>query len=142
MIYNFIEVVCMIGVYVFKEEVKKKGNVINCCGWWFKLWFYQYVEIVFKRGEFVEYIFIREYYYRYIRFLYWEGKFIFLFVDQFWFRFFFGWLMLFKVFFFKVIQGEVVRNYYYENYVIQDMFVFFYKVGDVLEWVYREMEVK
>ncbi|GAB4850659.1 Delta(24)-sterol [Ancistrocladus abbreviatus] len=141
MVYSRTEAVCMTGRYASKEEAKQKGNVINNVGWWFKPWFYQHAQKALKKGEFVEYIPTREYYHRHTRSLYWEGKLILPFGDQFWFRFLFGWMMPPKVSLLKATQGEAVRNYYHENHVIQDMLVPLYKVGDALEWVHREMEV-
>lgn len=141
MIYNPTEAVCMTGRYASKEEAKKKGNKINEVCWWFKTWFYQHAQTALKRGEFVEYIPTRQFYHRHTRSLYWEGKLILPFGDQWWFRFFLGWLMPPKVSLLKATQGEAVRNYYHEMHVIQDMLVPLYKVGDALEWVHREMEV-
>ncbi|KAJ8419693.1 hypothetical protein Cgig2_032156 [Carnegiea gigantea] len=130
----------MTGRYASKGEAKKKGNVINNCGWWFKPWFYQHAQKALKKGEFVEYIPTREYYHRHTRSLYWEGKLILPFGDQWWFRFLLGWMMPPKVSLLKATQGEAIRNYYHENHVIQDMLVPLYRVGDALEWVHREME--
>ncbi|XP_050372141.1 delta(24)-sterol reductase [Argentina anserina] len=141
MIYSPTEAVCMTGRYASKEEAKKKGNVINEVGWWFKLWFYQHAEKALKKGEFVEYIPTRQYYHRHTRSIYWEGKLILPFADQFWFRFLLGWMMPPKISLLKATQGEAIRNYYHDMHVIQDMLVPLYKVGDALEWVHHEMEV-
>ncbi|KAI3711107.1 hypothetical protein L2E82_40958 [Cichorium intybus] len=141
MIYNANEGVCMTGKYASKEEAKKKGNKINSVGWWFKPWFYQHAQTALTKGEFVEYIPTREYYHRHTRCLYWEGKLILPFADQWWFRYLFGWLMPPKVSLLKATQGDAIRNYYHEMHVIQDMLVPLYKVPDALEWVDREMEV-
>ncbi|VAI94138.1 unnamed protein product [Triticum turgidum subsp. durum] len=141
MVYSATEGVMMTGVYASKEEAKKKGNKINSVGWWFKPWFYQHAQTALKKGEFVEYIPTREYYHRHTRCLYWEGKLILPFGDQFWFRFLFGWLMPPKVSLLKATQGDAIRNYYHDNHVIQDMLVPLYKVGDALEFVHHEMEV-
>lgn len=78
--------------------------VVLQVGWWFKPWFYQHAETALKRGEFVEYIPTREYYHRHTRCLYWEGKLILPFGDQFWFRYLFGWMMPPKVSFLKATQ--------------------------------------
>ncbi|KAK9676484.1 hypothetical protein RND81_11G080000 [Saponaria officinalis] len=141
MVYNSSEGVMMTGRYASTKEAKKKGNVINNVGWWFKPWFYQHAQTALKKGEFVEYIPTREYYHRHTRSLYWEGKLIIPFGDQFWFRFLLGWLMPPKVSLLKATQGDAIRNYYHENHVIQDMLVPLYKVGEALEFVDREMEV-
>ncbi|MBA0828497.1 hypothetical protein Goarm_013169 [Gossypium armourianum] len=140
-IYSPTEVVFMTGRYASKEETKKKGNNINSQGWRFKPWFYQHAESALKKGEFLEYIPSREYYHRHTRYLYWEGKPILPFGDQWWFRFLLGWLMPSKVSLLKATQREAIRNYYHEMHVIQDMLVPLYKVGDALEWVHQEMEV-
>lgn len=141
MIYNPTEAVHMTGRYASKEEAKQKGNVINSVGWWFKPWFYQHAQTALKRGEFVEYIPTREYYHRHTRCLYWEGKLILPFADQWWFRWTLGWLMPPKVSFLKATQGDAIRNYYHEMHVIQDMLVPLYKVADALEFQHREMEI-
>ncbi|KAL0398171.1 UNVERIFIED_CONTAM: Delta(24)-sterol reductase [Sesamum radiatum] len=101
----------------------------------------KHAQTALKKGEFVEYIPTREYYHRHTRCLYWEGKLILPFADQWWFRFLLGWMMPPKVSLLKATQGEAIRNYYHEMHVIQDMLVPLYKVGDALEWVHREMEV-
>ncbi|EHA8589221.1 delta(24)-sterol reductase [Cocos nucifera] len=141
MIYTPTEGVMMTGRYASKEEAKKKGNVINSVGWWFKPWFYQHAQKALKKGEFVEYIPTRDYYHRHTRCLYWEGKLILPFGDQWWFRWFFGWSMPPKVSLLKATQGEAIRNYYHDKHVIQDLLVPLYKVGDALEYVHQEMEV-
>ncbi|PIA35465.1 hypothetical protein AQUCO_03500081v1 [Aquilegia coerulea] len=141
MIYTPTEGVCMTGKYASKEEAKKKGNVINQVGWWFKPWFYQHAQKALEKGEFVEYIPTRDYYHRHTRCLYWEGKLILPFADQWWFRWTLGWLMPPKVSLLKATQGESIRNYYHEMHVIQDMLVPLYKVGEALEFAHREMEV-
>ncbi|KAG6393892.1 hypothetical protein SASPL_144467 [Salvia splendens] len=137
MIYSMTEAVFMTGRYASKEEAKKKGNKTNSVGWWYKTWFYQHAQTALKKGEFVEYIPTREYYHRHTRCLYWEGKLILPFGDQWWFRFL---LMPPKVSLLKATQGDAIRNYYHEMHVIQDMLVPLYKVGDALEFVHREME--
>nr|UES73131.1 delta24-sterol reductase [Gymnema sylvestre] len=141
MVYSSTEAVCMTGRYASKEEAKRKGNKINEVCWWFKTWFYQHAQTALKKGEFVEYIPTRQFYHRHTRSLYWEGKLILPFADQWWFRFLLGWLMPPKVSLLKATQGEAVRNYYHDMHVIQDLLVPLYKVGDALEWVHREMEV-
>lgn len=141
MIYSPTEAVFMTGRYASKEEAKQKGNKTNSVGWWFKPWFYQHAQSALKKGEFVEYIPTREYYHRHTRCLYWEGKLILPFGDQWWFRYLFGWLMPPKVSLLKATQGDAIRNYYHEMHVIQDMLVPLYKVGEALEFVHREMEV-
>ncbi|XP_020589629.1 delta(24)-sterol reductase-like [Phalaenopsis equestris] len=141
MIYTPTEAVFMTGVYASKEEAKKKGNVINNQGWWFKPWFYQHAQKALKKGEFVEYIPTREYYHRHTRCIYWEGKLILPFADQWWFRWLLGWIMPPKVSLLKATQGDTIRNYYHDRHVIQDLLVPLYKVGEALEFVHREMEV-
>nr|WEU38159.1 sterol side chain reductase [Paris polyphylla] len=141
MIYTKNEAVFMTGRYASKEEAKMKGNTINEVGWWFKTWFYQHALKALKNGEFVEYIPTRQYYHRHTRSLYWEGKLILPFGDQWWFRWLMGWMMPPKVSLLKATQGDAIRNYYHDRHVIQDLLVPLYKVGDALEFVHREMEV-
>ncbi|KAJ9549211.1 hypothetical protein OSB04_021754 [Centaurea solstitialis] len=141
LIYNPNEAVCMTGKYASKEEAEKKGNTVNRIGWWFKPWFYQHAQKALKKGEFVEFIPTREYYHRHTRSLFWEAKLILPFADQWWFRFFLGWMMPPKISLMKATQGEALRNYYHDMHVIQDLLVPLHKVYDALEWANREMEV-
>ncbi|CAI5496326.1 unnamed protein product [Closterium sp. Naga37s-1] len=141
MVYTRSEGVMMTGRYASREEATRPGNVINNCGWWWTRWFYQHATDAFTRGEFVEYIPTRQYYHRHTRSLYWEGKLILPFGDQWWFRVLLGWMMPPKVSFLKLTQGEAIRNYYHERHVCQDMLVPLYKVADALELNEREFEV-
>jgi delta24-sterol reductase len=47
-----------------------------------------------------------------------------------------------KISLLRATQGEAIRNYYHDNHVIQDMLVPLYKVGEALQFVHREMEVR
>ncbi|THU69305.1 hypothetical protein C4D60_Mb08t13040 [Musa balbisiana] len=141
LIFTPTEGVFMTGAYASEEEAKRKGNVINRVGWWFKPWFYQHAETALKRGEFVEYIPTREYYHRHTRSLFWEMKLILPFGDQWWFRWPMGWMMPPKISLMKITQGEAIRKYYHDMHVIQDMLLPMHKVADALEFLHREMEV-
>ncbi|XP_065021638.1 delta(24)-sterol reductase-like [Musa acuminata AAA Group] len=141
LIFTPTEGVFMTGAYASEEEAKRKGNVINRVGWWFKPWFYQHAETALKRGEFVEYIPTREYYHRHTRSLFWEMKLILPFGDQWWFRWLMGWMMPPKISLMKITQGEAIRKYYHDMHVIQDMLLPMHKVADALEFLHREMEV-
>ena len=141
LIFTPTEGVFMTGAYASEEEAKRKGNVINRVGWWFKPWFYQHAETALKRGEFVEYIPTREYYHRHTRSLFWEMKLILPFGDQWCFRWLMGWMMPPKISLMKITQGEAIRKYYHDMHVIQDMLLPMHKVADALEFLHREMEV-
>ncbi|CAL9776411.1 unnamed protein product [Musa acuminata subsp. burmannicoides] len=141
LIFTPTEGVFMTGAYASEEEAKRKGNVIDRVGWWFKPWFYQHAETALKRGEFVEYIPTREYYHRHTRSLFWEMKLILPFGDQWWFRWLMGWMMPPKISLMKITQGEAIRKYYHDMHVIQDMLLPMHKVADALEFLHREMEV-
>jgi hypothetical protein len=67
----------------------------------------------------VEYIPTRQWYHRHTRSLYWEGKLILPFGDNFLFRLLLGWMMPPKVSFLKLTQGDAIRNYYHERHMCQ-----------------------
>ncbi|GJS83592.1 delta(24)-sterol reductase [Tanacetum coccineum] len=140
-IYNPNEAVCMTGKYACEEEAKRNKTKINNIGWWFKPWFYQHAQMALSKGEFVEYIPIREYYHRHTRSYFWEAKLLLPFADQWWFRFLLGWMMPPKIPILKATQVESIRNYYHDMHVLQDLLVPLYKVSDALEWAHEEMEV-
>jgi delta24-sterol reductase len=141
MIYTKNTGVMMTGNYVDTKEAKAHWRQINEVGWWWKPWFYQHAATALKRGEFVEYIPTRQWYHRHTRSLYWEGKLILPFGDNFLFRLLLGWMMPPKVSFLKLTQGDAIRNYYHERHMCQDMLVPVYKVGEALEFNEREFEV-
>lgn len=60
--YNFLSLIILCLIYV----------QINFIGYFWKSWFFKYVEGFLRSGLAVEYIFIRYYYYRYIRSIFWE----------------------------------------------------------------------
>ncbi|KAJ6822604.1 delta(24)-sterol reductase-like [Iris pallida] len=141
-VYTPNTAVLMTGRYASEEEARRRGNVINGVGWWFKPWFYQHAETALGRsGEFVEYVPTREYYHRHTRALFWEMKLILPFGDRWWCRWLLGWVMPPKISLLKVTQGEAVRRYYHDMHVIQDMLLPQHKVADALEFLHTEMEV-
>nr|GEV49666.1 delta(24)-sterol reductase [Tanacetum cinerariifolium] len=140
-IYNPNEAVCMTGKYASEEEAKMNKTKINNIGWWFKPWFYQHAQTALSKGEFVEYIPIREYYHRHTRSYFWEAKLLLPFADRWWFRFLLGWMMPPKIPILKATQVESIRNYYHDMHVLQDLLVPLYKVSDALEWAREEMQV-
>ncbi|PWA89461.1 delta(24)-sterol reductase [Artemisia annua] len=141
-IYNPNEAVCMTGKYASKEEAKRNQTKINSIGWWFKPWFYQHAQTALKKGEFAEYIPIREYYHRHTWSYFWEAKLLLPFADQWWFRFLLGWMMPPKIHILKATQVESIQNYYHDMHVLQDLLVPLYKVSDALEWAHHEMELE
>jgi len=140
-IYNPANAVIVIGEYCSLLEATRAGNVRNSIGWWFKPWFYQHAKTALDRGQFTEYIPIKEYYQRHRRSYFWGCKLIIPFADRWWFRCALGWLMPPNIFLLKATQTEAMRNYYHSMLLIQNVLVPDHKLHDALQFIHREMEI-
>lgn len=140
-IYNPANAVIVIGEYCTLLEATRAGSVRNSIGWWFKPWFYQHAKKALDKGQFTEYIPIKEYYQRHRRSYFWGCKLIIPFADRWWFRYVLGWLMPPNIFLLKTTQTEAMRNYYHSKLLIQNVLVPNHKLYDALKFIHREIEV-
>ena len=82
---------------------KNHGGTINKIGKWHKPWFYTHVEKIGKRQkEVTEFIPLRDYYHRHSKSIFWEIKEIVPFGNNFFFRWFLGWMCPPKISLLKV----------------------------------------
>eukprot|EP00007_Cunea_sp_BSH-02190019_P006986 CAMPEP_0174235998 /NCGR_PEP_ID=MMETSP0417-20130205/5268_1 /TAXON_ID=242541 /ORGANISM="Mayorella sp, Strain BSH-02190019" /LENGTH=524 /DNA_ID=CAMNT_0015314585 /DNA_START=228 /DNA_END=1802 /DNA_ORIENTATION=- len=137
-LYDTERGVLMTGEYADQPEYSK----INSIGWWFKPWFYKHVESFCGNDHVAdEYIPVRQYYHRHTRSIFWELELIVPFGNSAWFRYLLGWLLPPKVAFLKLTQGELVRKYYEEQHVVQDLLVPLTELKSSLEMCHEIFEV-
>ncbi|CAM6099707.1 unnamed protein product [Calypogeia fissa] len=139
-VYSVDRAVITTGRYASSEEAHQNGNKINNFGWWFKPWFHIHTETALEKGEFVEYVAIRQYYHRHTRSLYWEGGLIVPMGNHPLFRLFLGWLMPPKVSILKLTQNDAIRRYYIQRHACQDLLVPQHKVAESLEFCHENFE--
>mmetsp|Transcript_26746 Transcript_26746/g.44183 ORF Transcript_26746/g.44183 Transcript_26746/m.44183 type:complete len:546 (-) Transcript_26746:114-1751(-) len=122
------------------DEVNKKQ--VNRIGYFWKPWFYKYVQTFLSRGETVtEYVPLTHYFHRHTRPLFWEMEEIIPFGDALWFRCLFGWLGPPHVKLLKKTQTETIRRLYEEHHVIQDMLIPMGALKDAINTFHDEIEV-
>eukprot|EP00573_Skeletonema_grethae_P007986 CAMPEP_0201702138 /NCGR_PEP_ID=MMETSP0578-20130828/35364_1 /ASSEMBLY_ACC=CAM_ASM_000663 /TAXON_ID=267565 /ORGANISM="Skeletonema grethea, Strain CCMP 1804" /LENGTH=542 /DNA_ID=CAMNT_0048189613 /DNA_START=147 /DNA_END=1775 /DNA_ORIENTATION=+ len=115
---------------------------VNHIGYFWKPWFYKYVQSFLSSGETkTEYIPLTHYFHRHTRPLFWEMEEIIPFGDALWFRCLFGWLGPPHVKLLKKTQTETIRRLYEQHHVIQDMLIPMGALGDAINVFHDEVEV-
>jgi len=137
LMYSRDTAVLMLGDMVDASQVNRKK--INSIGRWYKPWFYRHVETFLKKGEDVEYIPLRQYYHRHTKSIFWEAELIIPFGNHPLFRYPLGWMLPPKVSFLKLTQTELVRKYYEEQHIVQDLLCPITKLHDCIEWCHRDI---
>jgi delta24-sterol reductase len=135
------------------DEVMNKKQ-INPIGYFWKPWFYKYVELFLSKTEgkegkeiatmvppTTEYIPLTHYFHRHTRPLFWEMKEIIPFGNALWFRCLFGWLGPPHVKLLKKTQTETIRRLYEKHHVIQDMLIPLGALGDAINTFHDEIEI-
>lgn len=98
-------------------------NEVNEIGRWFKPWFHKHCESFLERGEGTECIPLGQYYHRYSRSIFWEGELIVPFGNHPLCRLVLGWMMPPEISLLRLTQGRLVRSYYENQHVTQDVLV-------------------
>jgi len=123
------------------DEPLDKSKNINEIGWWYKPWFYKYVQSFLEKGKHDEYVPIRQYYHRYTRSLYWNGSLMVPFGNNVIFRYVLGWLMPPRVPFLKLTGGPLMRKQTQERFFIQDGLVPLEHMRECFEFLHDTVEV-
>lgn len=113
---------------------------INAIGRWFKPWFYKHGQSFFAKGTSDEYVPVRDYYHRHTRSLFWEGALIIPFGNHPLFRYLLGWMMPPKIAFLKLTQGELIRAYYEDKHVVQEILVPITALKDSIRFLHDVFE--
>lgn len=141
LVYSKTQAVVMRGTFVGDLERKKYESKFNPIGYWFKPWFYQYVQSYLVREADFDIIPIRDYYHRHTRSIFWELKEIIPFADHFIFRYLLGWMMPISPSLLKMTQTEGMRRLYEIKHAVQDMLVPMAKLESSLDCMHEQFEV-
>jgi delta24-sterol reductase len=100
---------------------KGEEHKINPINRWYKPWFFKHVEEYLTTGPGEEWIPLRHYYHRHTRSIFWELRELVPFGNEWWYRWFFGWLGAPKIAFIKMTSTEAVRQASVYQRVVQDI---------------------
>lgn len=125
-IFSRDEAVIMVGKYSDYEP----NLTVNSVTWWYKPWFYKYVESFLQAGKHTELIPLREYLLRHNRAIFWVVESMIPFGNNPLFRFFFGWLLPPKVAFLKFTTTPGIRSFTFTKQVFQDIVLPIRKLED------------
>jgi len=143
---DFVEAI----VYTKEEGVVMKATLVdevnksqvNPIGYFWKPWFYKYVQTFLSSGETAtEYIPLTHYFHRHTRPLFWEMEEIIPSGNALWFRCLLGWLGPPHVKLLKKTQTETIRRLYEQHHVIQDMLIPMGALADAINTFHDEIEV-
>eukprot|EP00472_Partenskyella_glossopodia_P008625 CAMPEP_0197517314 /NCGR_PEP_ID=MMETSP1318-20131121/2303_1 /TAXON_ID=552666 /ORGANISM="Partenskyella glossopodia, Strain RCC365" /LENGTH=573 /DNA_ID=CAMNT_0043066771 /DNA_START=60 /DNA_END=1781 /DNA_ORIENTATION=- len=106
---------------------------INHINWWWKPFYYKWVETVLQKGPFEEYVPIKHYYHRFTRSIFWELEDMIPFSNHPLYRFFWGWLGAPEVNLLKLFQGPVIRKQSIYAHAVQESIVPLKDLGKGIE---------
>ncbi len=122
-VYSKDKAVIMASYFADKPTTSKEKKKINRINYWFKPWYYKYVESFLKKGQADEYIPLRHYYHRYTRSVFWEMENLIPFSNSSVYKWLFGWLGAPKVSFLKYTMSKAVRKDLIQAHVVQDIII-------------------
>ncbi len=93
---------------------------VNYINYWFKPFYYKWVETFLKKGRSSEYIPTKHFYHRFTRSIFWEIEDMIPFANNPIYRFFWGWMGAPEVSLLKLFQGPVIRKSSVYAHVVQE----------------------
>lgn len=120
--YSKDTAVIQVGDFVDEEEIRTAGelNRVNGINWWWKPFYYKWVETFLEKGVDYEYIPLKHYYHRFSRSIFWELEDMIPFSNHPIYRIFWGWLGAPEVSLLKLFQGPVLRKAAIYAHVVQE----------------------
>ncbi|MGB5192828.1 MAG: FAD-binding protein [Polyangiales bacterium] len=137
-IYSKDSGVIMCGWYADAPADRSKINPINR---WYKPFFFRHVETALHRGEFEDWIPLRDFYHRHTRSIFWELEELMPFSGKPWWRWGFGWLGAPKISLLKGTMTEGVRWKLVHKHVVQDIIIPMRELEGAVEEFHRRFEV-
>eukprot|EP01041_Mallomonas_annulata_P011307 gene11307-23661_t len=98
-------------------QQRAKVHAIN---WWWKPFYYRWVETFIAKGQDDEYIPLMDYYHRFTRSIFWEIEEMIPFSNHPLYRALWGWMGAPEVSLLKLFQGPVIRKASVEAHVVQE----------------------
>lgn len=118
--------------YAEFSDAPKDRSKINAVNWWWKPYYYKWVETFIEKGKSDEYIPLMDYYHRFTRSIFWEIEEMIPFSNHWLYRTFWGWMGAPEVSLLKLFQGPAIRKASVEAHVVQESIM---PVGTVLDGV-------
>mmetsp|Transcript_5032 Transcript_5032/g.20108 ORF Transcript_5032/g.20108 Transcript_5032/m.20108 type:complete len:573 (-) Transcript_5032:328-2046(-) len=113
------------------SEERARVNGIN---WWWKPFYYKWVETFIEKGEQWEIIPVKHFYHRFTRSIFWEIEDMIPFSNHPLYRFFWGWMGAPEVSLLKLFQGPVIRRASVYAHVVQESIM---PIKDLAEGIER-----
>eukprot|EP00469_Lotharella_globosa_P004770 CAMPEP_0167792242 /NCGR_PEP_ID=MMETSP0111_2-20121227/12451_1 /TAXON_ID=91324 /ORGANISM="Lotharella globosa, Strain CCCM811" /LENGTH=537 /DNA_ID=CAMNT_0007685137 /DNA_START=73 /DNA_END=1686 /DNA_ORIENTATION=- len=104
-------------------ETWSQRFMVNHINWWWKPFYYKWVETALSRGAFEEYIPTKHYYHRFTRSIFWELEDMIPFSNHWLYRLLWGWMGAPEVSLLKLFQGPVVRRSSMYAHAVQESIV-------------------
>jgi delta24-sterol reductase len=123
------------------DDAPADRSKINHINRWYEKFFYQHVETALERGEFEDWIPLREYYHRHTRSIFWELEELMPFSTKTWWRWGFGWLGAPKISLLKGTMTEGIRWKLVHKHVVQDIIVPMRELERSVEEFHKRFEV-
>ena len=123
------------------DDAPADRSKINHINRWHKPFFFHHVATALDRGEFEDWIPLREYYHRHTRSIFWELEELMPFAGKPWWRWGFGWLGAPKISLLKGTMTEGVRWKLVHKHVVQDVIVPMRELERSVEEFHERFEV-
>jgi len=104
------------------DEAKQRSK-INHINWFWKPFYYKWVETALDKGAFEEYIPVKHYYHRFTRSIFWELEDMIPFSNHPLYRLLWGWMGAPEVSLLKLFQGPVIRKSSMYSHAVQESIV-------------------
>mmetsp|Transcript_3665 Transcript_3665/g.10525 ORF Transcript_3665/g.10525 Transcript_3665/m.10525 type:complete len:577 (-) Transcript_3665:395-2125(-) len=111
-------------------EEKRRYNGIN---WWWKPFYYKWVETFIEKGESWEIVPTKHFYHRFTRSIFWEIEDMIPFSNHPIYRLFWGWMGAPEVSLLKLFQGPVIRKASVYAHVVQESIMPIRHLGEGVE---------
>ena len=102
---------------VTTDEERAKVNAVN---WWWKPFYFKWVETFIEKGQGDEFIPLMDYYHRFTRSIFWEIEEMIPFSNHWLYRALWGWMGAPEVSLLKLFQGPAIRKASVEAHVVQE----------------------
>ena len=123
------------------DDAPSDRSKINPINRWYQQFFFHHVATALERGEFEDWIPLRDYYHRHTRSIFWELEELMPFSSKPWWRWGFGWLGAPKISLLKGTMTEGVRWKLVHKHVVQDVIIPMRELKRAVEEFHERFEV-
>lgn len=123
------------------DQAPRHRSKINRINRWHKPFFFRHVASALERGEFEEWLPLRDYYHRHTRSIFWELEELMPFAGHPAWRWTLGWLGAPKISLLKKTMTEGVRHKLVHKHVVQDVIVPMKDLKDAVDLFHERFEV-